>query len=77
MDGLVIVPGRRLQNYGGGNYKVVSILGGDIFSECVSHTNKAIIKTQIRLTTGRSLSSVATYPIITIAAKKERYHNVS
>jgi hypothetical protein len=48
---LPIVPGRFIRSHKGGNYKVVSVQGDWIFAYCTSHTEKALVKTQLRFTT--------------------------
>jgi hypothetical protein len=49
---LLIVPRRFIRNHKkGGSYKVVSVQGDWIFADCTSHTDKSLIKTQLRFTT--------------------------
>jgi hypothetical protein len=50
-DTVLIVPGRCIRNYNGGNYKIVYVQGDHIFATCISNIDTCLFKTQIRLMT--------------------------
>jgi hypothetical protein len=50
-DTVLIVPGRWIRNYNGGNYNIVSVQGDHIFATSISNIDTCLVKKKIRLAT--------------------------